>query len=145
MNPNRQKNRCGTPIITPFGNRPMGRPVGRPGGAGVCGPTPMPCPEVCAPCPDNTTICQEGCNTCAEDCDTCSSVCNSCSDNSSSGVIISGCGNACDKESSLQGMALAMAYVPWQPYTNLYSLSQALRQGTIFRDLDFEFLGRRCN
>ena len=137
MNLNRQNHRCGTPPMVSFGNRPVGRHGGR--------PNPMPCPEVCVPCPDNTTICPEECNVCVEICAPCQEVCTSCSDNSSSGVIISGSSTACDKEFSLQGMALAMAYVPWQPYANLYSLSQAVRQGTIFRDLDFEFLGRRCN
>ena len=71
--------------------------------------------------------------------------CNPCTDNSSSGGVIFGSVNACNKETQLQGLALAMAYVPWQPYDNLYPLSQAVRQGTIFRDLDFEFMGRRCN
>lgn len=145
MNVNRQNNRCVTPPIGSFGNRPIGRPVGRPGGQGNCGPNPVLCPEVCAPCPDNTTICQDGCNVCVETCNSCPDVCNPCSDNTSSGVVISGCVNECNKETVLQSMPLAMAYVPWQSYGNLYPLSQAVRQGTIFRDLDFEFMGRRCN
>ncbi len=143
MNSNRQNNRCITPPMTPFGNRPMGRPIGRP-----CAPVPMPCPEVCSPCVDNPPTCSENCNVCVEDCNECDDGCNACSDNASSGVVISGCSgcvSTCNKETVLQNMALAMAYVPWQPYENLYSLSQALRNGTIFRDLDFEFMGRRCN
>ncbi|MBO5353571.1 MAG: spore coat associated protein CotJA [Lachnospiraceae bacterium] len=38
-----------------------------------------------------------------------------------------------------------MAYVPWQCYGNLYSLPQALKNGTLFRELDLEFAARRCN
>ena len=142
MNLNRQNNRCGTPPMVSCGNRPIGRPVGRPG---VCVPNPIPCPEVCSPCPNNTTICKDECSGCIDECNSCADICNSCSDNTSSGVVISGCINACNKETVLQGMPLAMAYVPWQSYDNLYPLSQAVRQGTIFRDLDFEFMGRRCN
>ena len=133
MNLNRQNNRCVTPPMPPFGNRPIGRPgQGGRGGAGM---------PNCNPCPENTNVCQEECKVCVPYEDNC----NSCSDNNSSGGVISGCSNACNKESVLQGWALAMAYVPWQPYDNLNSLSQALRRGTIFRDLDFDFMGRRCN
>lgn len=141
MNSNRQNNRCITPPMPPFSNRPMGRPIGRPGGMGGCAPVPMPCPEVCNPCIDTISTCSENCNACVEDC-------NDCFDNTNSGVVISGCSDCvstCNKETVLQNMSLAMAYVPWQPYENLYSLSQALRSGTIFRDLDLDFKGRRCN
>ena len=70
-----------------------------------------------------------------------------CSDVASGGIIIgSGCGNqGCDKETVLSGMPIAMAYVPWQSYGNIYPLQQALRNGTMFRELDLEFAGRRCN
>ena len=97
---------------------------------------------------DTASTCSENCNSCVEDCNVCNDGCNECFDNTSSGVVISGCSgclDTCNKETVLQNMALAMAYVPWQPYENLYSLSQALRSGTIFRDLDLDFKGRRCN
>ena len=150
MNSNRQNNRCIIPPMPPFSNRPMGCPIGRPSGVGGCAPVPMPCPEVCNPCSDNTPTCPENCNPCVEDCsvNVCNDGCNDCFDNTSSGVVISGCSgcvSTCNKETVLQNMALAMAYVPWQPYENLYSLSQALRSGTIFRDLELDFKGRRCN
>lgn len=151
MNLNRQNNRCVTPPMPPFGNRPAGRPGqgGRPGaGMPNCMPCPEPgnpCSEICVPCSENTNVCQEECQICVEACLPCEDSCNPCSDNNSSSGVISGVINACNKESVLQGMALAMAYVPWQPYDNLYSLSQGLRRGTIFRDLDFDFMGRRCN
>ena len=142
MNVNRQNNRCVvTPPMPPCGNRPIGRPIQRPGGT-----IPMPCPEICTPCSNITTICQDGCNVCVEECNVCDNVCDSCSDNNTTiGGVIFGSRNACNKETSLQGLALAMAYVPWQPYENLYPISQALRCGTLFRDLDFDFKGRRCN
>lgn len=43
------------------------------------------------------------------------------------------------------GFPLAMAYVPWQPWCNLYSTEQALYKGTLFQELDLDFMGRRCN
>ena len=42
----------------------------------------------------------------------------------------------------LSGMPLAMAYVPWQEWQNLYSAEKALCRGTIFEELDKPFLGR---
>lgn len=38
-----------------------------------------------------------------------------------------------------QGEVLAMAYVPRQLFTNLYSPSEALRAGTLFADLDLPY------
>lgn len=41
--------------------------------------------------------------------------------------------------------SLAMAYVPWQRFENIYdNLEKAYTSGTIFRDLDLTFTGRRC-
>lgn len=40
---------------------------------------------------------------------------------------------------------LGMAYVPWQPWDNLYDNKTGFIKGTIFKDLDYDFLGRRCN
>ncbi|OLR62498.1 hypothetical protein BHF69_07265 [Anaerostipes sp. 992a] len=42
---------------------------------------------------------------------------------------------------SLEGLPLAMAYVPWQQWGNLYSPEKGFREGTIFQDLDFPFHG----
>ena len=53
--------------------------------------------------------------------------------------------NDCNKETVLSGLPIAMAYVPWQCYGNIYPMQQALRNGTMFRELDLEFAGRRCN
>lgn len=39
--------------------------------------------------------------------------------------------------------ALAMAYVPSQPWEELYESEEALQRGTIFRQLDLPFEGRR--
>lgn len=44
----------------------------------------------------------------------------------------------------LKGMPLGMAYVPWQRFGNLYEECEALYYGTIFRDLDLDFYGKRC-
>ncbi|MDK2807557.1 MAG: hypothetical protein PWP24_290 [Clostridiales bacterium] len=58
---------------------------------------------------------------------------------------------------ALDEMPLAMAYVPWQTWKNVYDASNGLRKGTIFGELIFPFLfaspvcregnmgnGRRC-
>ncbi len=144
MNLNRQNNRCVTPPMPPFGTRPVGRP-GQGNRPVIGGANCNPCPEICVPCSENTNVCQEECKVCVEVCERCEETCNPCCDNNSSSGVVIGSINACNKESVLQNMPLAMAYVPWQPYENLYPLSQALRYGTIFRDLDFDFKGRRCN
>lgn len=44
----------------------------------------------------------------------------------------------------LAGMPLAMAYVAWQNYCNVYDDCEALYHGTLFKDLDKDFYGRRC-
>lgn len=44
----------------------------------------------------------------------------------------------------ISGMPLAMAYVPWQRFCNLYEECEAIYHGTIFHDLDLDFCGMRC-
>ncbi len=43
----------------------------------------------------------------------------------------------------MRGMALAMAYTPWQHWNQTYELKKALCVGTIFPELDKPFLGKR--
>ena len=46
-----------------------------------------------------------------------------------------------------ENISLAMAYVPYQEWRDLYDETMALRQGTLFAELDKPFLGsekRRC-
>ena len=38
--------------------------------------------------------------------------------------------------------ALAMAYVPWQTWRDIYDTEKALKHGTIFCELDKPFLGK---
>ena len=38
--------------------------------------------------------------------------------------------------------SLAMAYVPWQTWQDIYEAEKALERGTIFCELDKPFLGR---
>ncbi len=47
------------------------------------------------------------------------------------------------KDDDLEGMSLAMAYVPWQRWKNVYDLNRALKIGTIFPELDMPFMGMR--
>lgn len=66
--------------------------------------------------------------------------------------------NRCKPNDTLHDMPLAMAYVPWQTWQNVYDASNGLMKGTIFGELIFPFLfaspvcrengcnnGRRCN
>ena len=48
--------------------------------------------------------------------------------------------NNCCRNDILSDLPLAMAYVPWQEWQNLYSAETALCKGTIFKDLDKPFL-----
>ena len=48
------------------------------------------------------------------------------------------CGHS--RSDSLNGMPLAMAYVPWQQWQNIYEPCRALERGTIFEELDKPFL-----
>ena len=41
----------------------------------------------------------------------------------------------CDK-------ALAMAYVPWQEWRDIYETEKALHCGTIFKELNLPFIGK---
>lgn len=41
----------------------------------------------------------------------------------------------------LKGMPVAMAYVPWQTFKDLYPVEKALHRGTIFEELDKPFMG----
>ncbi|MCD8119008.1 MAG: spore coat associated protein CotJA [Lachnospiraceae bacterium] len=43
-----------------------------------------------------------------------------------------------------QDAAFAMAYVPVQPWGEIYDLDKALQRGTIFADLDKPFLGEKA-
>ena len=52
--------------------------------------------------------------------------------------------NSRDRAScSVDGCPLAMAYVPWQMWRDIYEPCKALETGTIFAELDKPFLGMR--
>lgn len=52
----------------------------------------------------------------------------------------------CDREDSLDGMPLAMAYVPWQIWQRIYETEKGFCRGTIFEELDKPFHGMGgCN
>lgn len=53
--------------------------------------------------------------------------------------------NEMNRDNRLDLMPLAMAYVPRQQFRNLYEdLEYAFRAGTVFKELDKPFEGRRC-
>lgn len=43
----------------------------------------------------------------------------------------------------IDSFPIAMAYVPWQKWQNIYEPHEALKAGTLFRDLDLRFYGVR--
>lgn len=43
-----------------------------------------------------------------------------------------------------QQFPVGMGYVPWQVFDRTYALDKAFQCGTIFPELDLEFLYRRC-
>ena len=45
------------------------------------------------------------------------------------------------KPSCHDDMVLAMAYVKWQTWQNIYDAEKALHHGTIFQELDLPFCG----
>lgn len=45
------------------------------------------------------------------------------------------------EEDEVNGMTIAMAYVPWQEWRNLYTCEQAIQRGTVFAELDKPFMG----
>ncbi len=48
-----------------------------------------------------------------------------------------------DYHDSCPGQVLAMAYVPWQHFDQVYDLPMALQTGTIFPELNKPFRGSR--
>lgn len=46
------------------------------------------------------------------------------------------------RDEGFENMPLAMAYVPWQNWDNIYDLDKGFRVGTIFPCLDKPFMGR---
>lgn len=45
--------------------------------------------------------------------------------------------NSCMED--IEDMPIAMAYVPWQQWRQLYEPKEALRRGTLFKELDLPF------
>ena len=50
------------------------------------------------------------------------------------------CCNIYDHD-KLSGLSIAMAYVPWQKWQNLYNRQAALKNGTLFEELNKPFKG----
>ena len=51
-----------------------------------------------------------------------------------------------DRDDALEGMSIAMAYVPWQSWRHIYEAGKGFHRGTIFEELDLPFKGKGgCN
>lgn len=53
------------------------------------------------------------------------------------------CGAPDSPDSCLMGKSLAMAYVPWQKWKDIYDFDKGLCTGTIFHELNKPFEGGR--
>ena len=51
------------------------------------------------------------------------------------------CGSSCKEGWGLNGHPLAIVYAPCQVFEELYDLQTALKQGTLFKELDLPFEG----
>ena len=51
------------------------------------------------------------------------------------------CGSTRNTYDELSDMPLAMAYVPWQEWKNIYEAEKGFKRGTIFEELDKPFCG----
>ena len=145
MNQNRQNNCYSAPTGAGCGGRSGARPS-RPVPANVI----TPCGNPVVKCIDVQPVSVTPCCSDVRPVPCCSDVSPArpvpcCSDVIGGGIIIGPGNRGCDKENVLSGLPVAMAYVPWQSYGNLYPMNQALRSGTLFRELDLDFAGRRCN
>ena len=49
--------------------------------------------------------------------------------------------NACPSEDAWKDKSLAMAYVPWQIWRDIYETEKGFHCGTIFKELNLPFLG----
>ena len=48
----------------------------------------------------------------------------------------------CNYQNNIDDMPIAMAYVPWQRWSNVYDLDKGFCYGTIFPELNKPFVGR---
>ncbi len=132
----------------------------------VCGNNSSPCDNSCemnTGCcnNDNTSGMNNGCCNNDNTCEMNTGCCNNdntsgmnsgcCNNDNSCEMNNSCCNNGMDvecmpsKKDPVSCMPLAMAYVPWQDYESIYSESEAWSKGTIFCQLDKDFMARRCN
>lgn len=52
----------------------------------------------------------------------------------------------CERDDTLEGMPIGMAYVPWQNWKHIYESEKGFKRGTIFEELDLPFTGKGgCN
>lgn len=52
-------------------------------------------------------------------------------------------GNSCTgSRNTTDNMSLAMAYVPWQTWRDIYDTEKGFQCGTIFQELNMPFLGK---
>lgn len=52
------------------------------------------------------------------------------------------CADACSRQDPLHALPIAMAYVPWQTWRQIYEAETGFLKGTIFQELDKPFFGK---
>ena len=87
--------------------------------------------------------CEQNCS-CSCTC-TCTCSCNDTQNNQNNNCDTKPEYSACRPEPTLCEFPIGMAYVPIQQWRRLYDICAAFRNGTLFQELNLDFLGRRCN
>ena len=98
---------------------------------------------------NNGNACGNSGNVCGNSGNACGSSGNACGNNgnvcgNSENVFGNKSGNSCEKKKDMKGFPVAMAYVPWQEWEDVYPLNKGLQRGTIFEALDKPFFKGRC-
>ncbi len=101
-----------------------------------CG-RPASAPQPSAPCSQPSASCSQPSMPCAQPAVPCAQPAAPCARPADMPVCCDG------KYDELSGMPLAMAYVPWQEWQNIYEAEKGFHCGTIFEELNMPFNGIR--
>ena len=92
-------------------------------------------------CECKEPACEQNCTcTCS-----CTCTCNNSQNNQDNNCDTMPESSACRPEPTFCEFPIGMAYVPIQQWRRLYDICAAFRNGTLFQELNLDFLGRRCN
>lgn len=118
-----------------------------PCGGNVMQNTPCDTAYICNDTRDNTCRREDTCRNTYRDTCSCESARRDTCDCESSRRDTVGCGAVCQAPviaSACPGQVVAMAYVPYQTFAEVYDVAYAFTAGTLFPELDKPFKGGRC-